>query len=146
MSVALVESARTERDPLTGRFLDGNRASVGAGGNSGRMREFRQAVLAALSPEELAALVRRLYRDAMAGDDVAAALLLDRTLGKPLPGVHESGTDGGPLVVFEPLVLRGIDPERVRTGDHVNELGLLQSGSPPDPSAHLVNAENHRVP
>src|SRR5262245_12123598 len=73
------------RDSL-GRFAPGNALSKGNGGNAGKMRELRQAALAALTPEDVQEIIRALKREAIDGDTGAAAILLSYGIGKPTAG------------------------------------------------------------
>lgn len=66
-----------------GKFLPGN---AGGPGNpfAARVAELRGAVLAAVTPEDLQAIVRALVEAALGGDVAAAKVLFDRALGRPL--------------------------------------------------------------
>jgi len=71
-----------------GRGADG-RFTKGNGGGPGnpyakRIGEFRSAVLAAVSREDMEAIVRRLVTQALDGDIQAAKEILMRTLGRPV--------------------------------------------------------------
>jgi hypothetical protein len=83
-----------------GRFLPGNRG--GPGGARRRADEFRRAAEEAVSPEHVAALMRRLTRMSLEGNLAAARLVLDRTLGRAAEA---------PIAV-EPL---GLELPRMRT-------------------------------
>ncbi len=72
------QSGRDER----GRFADGNRAGRG-NPHSRRVAELRSALLAAVTPRDVKQVVSVLLEKAKGGDTVAAAQLLDRTIGKP---------------------------------------------------------------
>lgn len=72
-------SGRDER----GRFGQGNPGGPGAPRQRSRNDDLRQAVLSAVAPEHVAALMRLLTRRALEGDMKAARLVLDRTLGRP---------------------------------------------------------------
>lgn len=65
-----------------GRFTKGNR---GGPGNplAQRASEFRQAAMEAISPEHVAAILRKAAKKALEGDLRAARLVLERVLGKP---------------------------------------------------------------
>ena len=72
-----------DRDPKTGRFLQGN---PGGPGNpyTKRVAALREALLAEVSPEDLRAIVRVLVDQAKSGDVAAAREVLLRTLGRPV--------------------------------------------------------------
>ena len=74
---------QAERDPQTGRFLPGN---GGGPGNpyAARVAELRSALLEAVTPGDLAAIVRSLVQAARSGDVAAAKLVFERVLGRPL--------------------------------------------------------------
>lgn len=74
---------QAERDPQTGRFLPGN---SGGPGNpyAARVAELRSALLEAVTPGDLAAIVRSLVQAARSGDVAAAKLVFERVLGRPL--------------------------------------------------------------
>lgn len=63
-----------------GRFAPG--ATPGPGREKGR-REHRQALYDAVSPDDVARVVKTLRDLALAGDVAAARVLLDRLLGRP---------------------------------------------------------------
>lgn len=67
-----------------GRFLPGNR---GGPGNplAARVAKLRSALIEAVSAEDVREIVETLVRLAKGGDLGAARLILDRTLGQPLP-------------------------------------------------------------
>ena len=62
-----------------GRFTKGNKCGRGR-----KVTELRRALLAAVTPDDMAAVAARLVEMARGGDLDAAALLLDRILGKPM--------------------------------------------------------------
>jgi hypothetical protein len=65
-----------------GRFAPGN---AGGPGNphAGTVSKLRAAILAAVTPEDIEAIVRALVHRAKGGDLGAARELLDRAIGKP---------------------------------------------------------------
>ena len=66
-----------------GRFAPG--CTGGPGNPHGKQAErFRSALMAAVTGEDMAAIARRLVKDARAGNVRAASLLFDRLLGKAL--------------------------------------------------------------
>ncbi len=73
------DSGRNER----GRFTAGNRFGVG-NPYAKRTGELRAALLDSVTPEDMRAVARKLVELARGGDTVAARLLLDRVLGRPL--------------------------------------------------------------
>ncbi len=74
---------RADRDPHSGRFVAGN---PGGPGNpyAARVAELRSALLEAVTPGDLAAIVRSLVQAARSGDVAAAKIVFERTLGRPL--------------------------------------------------------------
>ncbi len=76
------------RDEL-GRFLPGY-----AGGPGGARRklsaEYRAAVDNACTPKDLEEIMRALVREALAGNERAAAIVLDRVIGKARPAGEEA--------------------------------------------------------
>src|SRR5262245_12781885 len=80
------------RDGATGRFAAGNQlgrqfepGNPGGRGNPSfrRLAAARRAFLEVVGPDEVQALARRLYQDALAGDIDAARLVLAYAVGKP---------------------------------------------------------------
>lgn len=65
-----------------GRFAKGNRISRG-NPLARRVARLRAALVRAVTPEDIAAVVEALIEKARSGDVAAARELLDRTLGKP---------------------------------------------------------------
>ena len=74
---------QAQRDPQTGRFLPGN---SGGPGNpyAARVATYRTALLEAVTPGDLAAIVRTLVQAARSGDVAATKIVFERTLGRPL--------------------------------------------------------------
>ncbi len=69
------------REAATGRFAAGN--TFGQGNpHHRRVAELRSALLDAISPEDLRAIVEQLVQKAKAGDVAAAREVLDRIFGK----------------------------------------------------------------
>ena len=73
------------RDERTGRFLPGWQ---GGPGNpfAGQVARLRAAMLEAIAPDDLHAIVRALIKRARGGDVAAAREVFDRTLGRPAAG------------------------------------------------------------
>jgi hypothetical protein len=96
-AVALVpiEPTRIGRD-ASGRFAPGNPGGPGAIAHerTKRARELRQALHAAVTPEDMAAIARALIEKAKAGDVAAARELLDRIIGRPTPAEPHRDDDG----------------------------------------------------
>ena len=71
------------RDRLTGRFTKGN---AGGPGNphAQQVARLRSALLDAVSEADIAAIVEKLVSLARDGDTVAARILFDRVLGRPI--------------------------------------------------------------
>jgi len=68
-----------------GRFVKGN---VGGPGNphAKRTNQIRQSLLAAVTPEDIQAIIRKLIERAKGGDVVAARELLQRAIGNAAEG------------------------------------------------------------
>ena len=67
-----------------GRFVKGNKVSVGHGNpNADKVHLFRNAMLAAITPAEIRRVMRRLLKEAEAGDIPAIKELLTRCCGPP---------------------------------------------------------------
>lgn len=86
------ENGTTDDQPLDpfadgrdrkGKFAPGNPGGPG-NPNAKRTAEIRQALLMALTPEDMAIAVRALIEAAKQGDVRAFAELCDRTIGKPI--------------------------------------------------------------
>ena len=73
-----------------GRFSAGNRGGPGSG-RGRRIREYREAIRAAASAEDVAAVVAKLVELARAGDVAASREVLDRVLGRPGQAVDPVG-------------------------------------------------------
>jgi hypothetical protein len=82
------ELTDTKRGNRTGRGSDGRFAPGNAGGPgnlyAARVGELRGALLDAVTPEDLRAVVRALVDAAKGGDVTAAKVLFERVLGRPL--------------------------------------------------------------
>jgi hypothetical protein len=72
------ESGRTPG----GRFAPGNRGGPG-NPHAATVAKLRAAILAAVTPEDIDAIIRALVHRAKGGDMAAAKELLDRAVGKP---------------------------------------------------------------
>ncbi len=78
------------REAATGRFAAGNTFGEGNPHHK-RVAELRSALLDAISPEDLRAIVEQLVQKAKSGDVVAAREVLDRALGKPSQAIAVEG-------------------------------------------------------
>ncbi len=78
------------RETATGRFAAGNTFGEGNPHHK-RVAELRSALLDAISPEDLRAIVEQLVQKAKSGDVVAAREVLDRALGKPSQAIAVEG-------------------------------------------------------
>jgi hypothetical protein len=65
-----------------GRFAKGCPGGPGSP-NARRVAELKSALLAAVSPEDVTAIVRSIVAKAIGGDVACAKLVLDRCLGRP---------------------------------------------------------------
>ena len=81
-----------------GRFALGNAFARG-NPNARRMHELRQALLAAVRPEDVQAVGARLLELARAGDIQAAKVWLEFVIGKPSQAIELSGVDGTTLKI-----------------------------------------------
>jgi hypothetical protein len=81
------------RDPATGRFLKG----YWKGGNGNpffrRCAQLRAQAVCEITPDEVRALMRRLYVQAMSGDIAASVVVLGYLLGKPAKVVDPDAVD-----------------------------------------------------
>ncbi len=73
-----------DHDAATGRFVVGNKASVGhRNPNARQAAALRSAILLATTPESIATTMTKLFALAQSGNVDAARLVLDRAIGKP---------------------------------------------------------------
>ena len=89
-----------ERDEV-GRFVVGNRLAVGHGGGAARIARYRSAVFAAVTEEDVRAIVRALIDEAKAGNVLAAHEILDRLLGKARPVEEDRGDSVSELLAAQ---------------------------------------------
>ena len=137
MPVSSSNGSSNGRDEL-GRFVDGRPNGILPGttrnpGGSSAKRRFQAAVRRSLlktmregDDDELDQLGEQVVKAATRGDKHANAML--RECWSRWDGPLETriaGPDGGPLVVFQPLGMIGIDQEKMRTGLPVDELKKL---------------------
>jgi len=73
----------SDRDKSSGRFLPGNKASKG-NPQAAKVARLRAALLDAVKPSDMAAIIKSLIDKAKDGDIQAAKIILERTLGQPL--------------------------------------------------------------
>ena len=86
------------RDPATGRFVVGNRCSVGAGNpRVSRLGELQTAVRAAATPADLRQVLDAMRAAAAGGDAVAARVWLERVLGRPREAAPDHAIELSPL-------------------------------------------------
>ncbi len=71
-----------------GQFQKGNPGGPG-NPHAGRVSKLRAALIAAVTAEDIAAVVKSIVQAAKSGDIPAAKLLFDRVLGKPGAGDDE---------------------------------------------------------
>ena len=84
------------RDPVTGYFGKGNNFSRGNAG-ARRMQELRQAVLDAVTVDQVKAVINKLAEQATSGDVSAARVFLEQVIGKPHQALELSGPAGEAL-------------------------------------------------
>jgi hypothetical protein len=80
--------------------------------------------MAAVTPEDVEEITRKLVESAKQGDVVAIRELLDRTIGKPVAALAVTGADGEPLIHFE----------------HVQQVILSALGGFPEARIHVAMA------
>jgi hypothetical protein len=109
------------RDPMTGAFRPGHQLSVGnKGGNPNvrRQSEYKRALIACGSEEDIQKLYKTLMTAALGGDVQAAKLLLDHLVGRPAQAVEISNADQhvdkgqGTKLTAIFLSIIGDDPEK----------------------------------
>ena len=71
-----------ERNP-DGTFAKGNSGGPG-NPHAARIAKLRAALIEAVTPEDITAIVKRLISEARDGDLTAVKIVFERTLGKPL--------------------------------------------------------------
>jgi hypothetical protein len=76
-----------------GKFAPGNRCSPG-NPNALKMHRLRAALLDATTPEQVAAVIKKLAEQAAAGDVPSAKVFLDHVVGRPLQAIEVSGLGG----------------------------------------------------
>lgn len=75
-----------DRDPATGQFLPGNRASLGhADWTRSRAAKLKQAMLDATTPEDMRRMIRAMIAEAEGGNVFAFVAVRDTLIGKPQP-------------------------------------------------------------
>ncbi len=79
------------RDPATGRFGGGNTFGQGNPHHK-RVADLRSALLEAISPEDLRAILKKLIEQAKAGDVAAAKEVLDRIFGRATQPIEVGGS------------------------------------------------------
>ena len=86
------EAPASEGRAANGRFVNGN---VGGPGNpfARRVAELRQAALAAVTPEDIHAIISKMTQMAREGNVPAAKLVLAYTIGKPGPAPEPDRLD-----------------------------------------------------
>lgn len=84
--------ANCGRDPVSGKFIKGN--GFGRGNPFGRITALlRSALIDAVSPEEMAEIVKTLIGKAKKGDVAAANIIFDRAIGKPVEAANPDRLD-----------------------------------------------------
>jgi len=142
----------TDREPGTGRFLPGNRASVGAGGHGGRRRALTDALMRSITPEDVQRVVARLVKDAEGGDVASAALVLAYGLGKPAAAPPDAQEDLGETLrqAYASWLVQPSDALTERNAALERELAALRavppslSPAPPAPAPHVATAPPRR--
>ena len=83
-----------------GQFKKGNQHSVGNLGPGGsKVQKLRDAMLVAVSADDIKKIIQKLVKQAKKGDAKAAKEVLDRCLGKPIQPVQVGGEGGGPVEI-----------------------------------------------
>ena len=90
------------RDPRTGRFAKGNSGGPG-NPNAQHVAKLRDGFRSACTLADVRAICRRLVAMAKKGNVLAAREVLDRTIGKSVTALEQSGADstGSIMPVFE---------------------------------------------
>jgi hypothetical protein len=100
------------RDAL-GRFGPGNRFGRGHPNNR-RMQALRQALIGAVTEEDITEVARKLVEDAKGGDIAATRVLLDHCLGRAPAALVVTGPEGEPLGMnwtqLQEVILGSLDP------------------------------------
>lgn len=100
-----------ERDPVTGRFLPGNKGGPGAPFLD-RVARFRRVLVEAVTDEDVEEIARTLVKLSKGGDLAAIKVLLPYLIGKVPEIVNEpedGGTKGPILIVLGEKQLDGFD-------------------------------------
>jgi hypothetical protein len=105
---ALVPAPNGHRD-CNGRFLKGN---PGGPGNPfvRQVAALKAALFEALTREDVGAVMRTMRDKALSGDVAAARLMLEYSVGKPLPGSTASALDAE---ITEQLNLDALTPDEL---------------------------------
>jgi hypothetical protein len=74
------------RNPKTGRFLKGNPGGPGGNPNQHRVLRLKRALLDAVSPAQVAKVIRKMGAMGAKGDVAAAKVYLEHAVGKPEHG------------------------------------------------------------
>ncbi len=88
-----------------GRFVPGNRGGPGAPPQPAAVLELRQAMIAAVSVDDLRAIVSKLVKLAVAGNVQAAREIFDRVLGRVKLAEDDAAIGDGRLEI----VIRHVD-------------------------------------
>lgn len=78
-------TAETNGRAANGQFVKGNSGGPG-NPHGGKVARLRAAILSAVTPEDIDAIVRAMIQRAKGGDMVATKELLDRAIGKHTDG------------------------------------------------------------
>jgi hypothetical protein len=92
------------KDPVSGRFVEGHRLSVGHRGvnaTARRIAELRRMLVECTTEEQIKAAFHRLYELGMDGDVAALKLFLEYTCGRPPQGIEVSVTPSPDQIVFQ---------------------------------------------
>jgi hypothetical protein len=90
-----------------GRFTVGNKAAVG-NPFARQVATRRKALLDALTPEDIAAVGRKLLGQALGGDVAASKVLLSYAIGKPQPAPDPDRLDHDELGLLASLPIAGL--------------------------------------
>ncbi len=94
----LVMDASSGRDPVSGKFLHGNRFQTSPGNPvARRMSQLRTVAVKAQTPEDVLAIFTALLNAGKGGDVAASKTYLDFVIGRPIQKLELTGADGEPI-------------------------------------------------
>lgn len=82
-----------------GQFVKGVSGNPKGRAKREREREYMDALICAVSPQDWADIIKRAVSDAKRGDTAARKWLADYLIGPPVQKQETTGADGGPLEI-----------------------------------------------